>query len=70
MPYNTGKYIPGDRPVECDICGFDWRFSQIRKGISGNQKGFNVCPDCFDEKHPNEDWKFPSRQEGGLKQVR
>jgi len=46
------RYIPGDRLVECDICGFDYRFTQMRKGKAKGQKGFKVCPDCFDDPHP------------------
>lgn len=41
-------YIPGDRLYRCDICGFGYRFSQMRKGVAELQKGFDVCPDCFD----------------------
>jgi hypothetical protein len=63
------KYIPGDRPVECDICGFVYRFSQMRKGVMGNQKGFNVCPPCFDDIHPRE-IKVKHRAEGIIPEVR
>lgn len=63
-------YIPGDRLYECEVCGFDYRFSQIRKGVSLNQKGFDVCPDCFDPKHPNEGYRIPNRTEGKLEKVR
>ena len=52
MPYIHGRYVPGDRPVLCDICGFAYAFSEMRKGIFGKQKGFVVCPDCFDPVHP------------------
>lgn len=44
-------YIPGDRKVECEICRFTWRFSQMRRGVSGSQKGLLVGPDCFDPVH-------------------
>lgn len=54
MPYKNG-YIKGDRPVTCDICGYDYRFSQMRKGITGSQKGLNVCPPDFDPIHPNDE---------------
>jgi len=53
VPY-TEAYIPGDRKVDCDICGFTWRASQMRRGVSGNQKGLIVCPRDFDELHPLE----------------
>ena len=52
MPYKVGRYIPGDRPVDCDVCGFTWNFSDMRKGLFKKQKGLAVCPDCFDEVHP------------------
>ncbi len=52
MPYIHGKYTPGDRPVECDDCGYTWNFSDMRKGVAGKQKGLNICPDCFDSVHP------------------
>ena len=52
MPYVQYKYIPGDRKVECEVCGFVYRFSQMRKGKIGNQVGLDVCPDCFDSDHP------------------
>jgi len=52
MPYVQYKYIPGDRKVECEVCGFVYRFSEMRRGISDRQKGLEVCPDCFDLPHP------------------
>jgi len=64
------RYVPGDRWVECDVCGYGYRFSQMKKGVSGRQKGFNVCPDCFDHKHPNDDWVLPVKPEGILKEVK
>ncbi len=69
MPYAEG-YIPGDRKYDCDVCGFTWRFSQMRKGVAGSQKGLDVCPDCFDEKRPYEDGGFKPRKERKLPKVR
>ena len=63
MPYIDGIYKPGDRKYNCDICGFTYRFLDMKKGISREQKGFDVCPDCFDPRHPLTDWKFKSRRE-------
>ena len=60
------RYIPGDRWVRCDECGFGYRYSQIRKGVSLRQKGYHVCPDCFDPRHPNTDWRLPPKKEGVL----
>lgn len=52
---NPGKhYIKGDRIINCDGCGFTYRFSQMRKGVSGTQKGFIFCPECYDPLHPSE----------------
>jgi len=69
MPYNVNKYIPGDRKVNCDICGFTWRFSDIRKGRCEDQKGYNVCPDCYDKPHPN-DMKPKIRKPAPLPEVK
>ncbi len=62
-------YIPGDRLVECDICGFTKRRSQLRKGVSSGQKGYYVCPDCFDGKHPLDE-NVKGRSEGKLEEIR
>lgn len=62
-------YIPGDRYVECDVCAFTMRRSQVRKGVFLAQKGLNVCPKCFDPVHPNE--RHPRhRPEGKLVEIR
>ena len=60
------RYIPGDRWIRCDGCGFTYRYSRIKKGVSLRQKGFAVCPRCFDDRHLNTDWKLPPKQEGKL----
>ena len=60
------RYIPGDRWVRCDECGFGYRYSQIKEGVSLRQKGLGICPDCFDYRHPNTDWRLPPKQEGKL----
>ena len=64
------RYELGNRWVLCDVCGFGYRFSEMRKGVSGTQKGFSICPECFDPKHENEDFKVPVRTEGILEQVK
>ena len=43
----TKKYIAGDRLINCDICGFSYRFSEMQK-----QRGFITCPECFELAHP------------------
>jgi len=52
MVYHSGIYKPGDRKVQCAVCGFVYRLSEMREGISGKQKGYAVCPTCFDPIHP------------------
>lgn len=69
MAYSN-QYTPGERLVDCDICGFTYRFSEIRKGVSGNQKGLNIGPDCWDAQHPRDIVKVKFRQEGKLKEIR
>lgn len=68
MPYSR-VYIPGDRLVDCDICGLAYRRSQMRKGIFGNQKGLIVCPFDFDGVHPN-DARVPFKAEGKLMEIK
>jgi hypothetical protein len=68
MAYSR-QYIPGDRLVVCDICGFEYRFSQMRKGVMGNQKGLNIGPDCWDNIHPRET-KPKTRKEGVLPEIK
>ena len=63
------QYILGNRWVICDICDFGYRFSQMRKGISGSQKGYDVCPDCFDPEHERDTYVVPHRTEGILEEV-
>ena len=64
------RYVLGDRWVLCDICDFGYRFSEMRKGVSGKQKGLNVCPVCFDEPHPRDTVKVRHRVEGILEDVK
>jgi len=59
-------YIPGDRLVECEVCGFGYRHSRIRVGVMPRQKGLYVCPTCYDAWHPNEGWKLPQKAEGAV----
>lgn len=68
MPFSK-TYIPGDRLVDCDICSFTYRFSQMRRGVAGKQKGLIVCPPDFDEKHPN-DFEVKLRTKKPLPEVR
>jgi hypothetical protein len=70
MPFSK-TYISGDRLMDCDICGFTYRFSQMRKGVSKSQKGFVVGPICFDPVHPAEiKPKIKLRKKSKLPEVR
>jgi len=66
--YSPG-YVPGDRLVDCAICGFTWRRSAMKIGISGNQIGLEVCPDDYDPEHPLDN-KLPIRKNEGPIQVK
>lgn len=57
-------FIPGNRYVTCDICGFDWRFNDMQRGINRQQKGLIVCPRCFDDVHPLDTPVKPPREKG------
>lgn len=61
-------YVPGDRLVDCDVCGFTYRVSQVRRGVTGNQKGLIICQPCFDPEHPN-DAPVPHKREGQLREI-
>lgn len=67
MPY-TRTFIPGDRLVECDRCGFGYRRSQMRKETGNLGRGLKVCPHCFDGPHPNDE-RVPHRREGVLEKI-
>ena len=49
MRSRAPDYIPGDRLVECEVCGFVYRFSTMRRGISDGQRGIVVCQEDFDK---------------------
>jgi len=53
MPVSN-TYISRGRLIDCDICGFTYRVYEMRKGVSGKQKGLNVCPTDFDPVHPGD----------------
>lgn len=50
----SNHWEAGNRIVDCDICGFTYRFLQMRKGIAKGQKGLVVCPECYSPIHPDE----------------
>jgi len=47
-------YRPRDRLKDCDVCGYTYHISQLKKGVSGTQIGFAVCQKCFDPVHPRD----------------
>ena len=49
--YPENRYVPGTYKVECDICGFDFLRTELRR----NSRGLLVCQADFEEKHPRED---------------
>jgi hypothetical protein len=51
---NLTKYQPGNRLVDCDECGFTYRFREMRRGVMGHQAGLKICPECYDPIHPRE----------------
>lgn len=63
MPSQSRVYIPGDRWVECGVCGFDYRFTQMKK-----QRGVAVCPECFDSPG-RDDSTVEKRTEGKIAEV-
>ncbi len=68
MPqYST--YIPGDRLVDCDVCGFTYRVSEVRRGVMGKQKGLVICAPCFDPIHERET-RVQHKVEGRLEPIK
>ena len=59
-----GVYLPGNRLVDCDICGFTYRFSEMRK-----IRGLVVCPADADEYPHPRDKAVTHRTEGKIRQV-
>jgi len=46
------RYIPGDPWGICDICGFKYRHSELRK--DGYYTGLLVCRADYTDKHPQD----------------
>lgn len=47
MAFASGKHAL----AICDRCGFRYKYSQIREEWNGSR----VCPECFENKHPQLD---------------
>lgn len=68
MPRTRG-IIPGDRLVDCERCGFTYRFSQMRRETERTSRGLVVCPTCFDGPHPLEN-RVRNRPEGVVPRIK
>lgn len=66
--FRSRGIIPGDRRVDCERCGFTYRFSQMRRETERTSRGLVVCPTCFDGPHPLEE-RPRNRPEGRLPRV-
>ena len=53
--------IIGERQMDCDVCGFTYLYSQMRRGVAGKQKGLIVCPPDFDDEYPDEPTPIPRK---------
>ena len=43
-------YVPGDAAAICDVCGFKYKLSQLKKRWDGAM----VCSADFEERHPQD----------------
>lgn len=43
-------FVPGDHWVECPVCGFDYRSSEMRRRWDGQW----VCKDDWETRHPQD----------------
>jgi len=50
---HSNKYRLGDSLINCDICGFEYFYSQMKR----NSDGLVVCPTDFDPPHPRDNTK-------------
>ena len=51
MPHpNNTKYIPGDHWCVCDVCGFEYRASEMEERWDGRL----VCKEDWEPRHPQE----------------
>lgn len=65
----VAEYIPGNRWIDCDVCGQTWRFADMRRpGPREAHAGLIVCPDDDSGLHPR-DIRVEHRPEGRLRRV-
>jgi len=56
---NKDHLILGDFNAICDVCGFKFKGSELRK----RWDGYMVCPDDYEQRHPQDLIKLkPERQ--------
>jgi hypothetical protein len=48
-------YVPGDYNATCDVCGFEYKASKLRR----RWDGFMVCDKDFETRHPQDLIKSP-----------
>ncbi len=59
------NYVAGDRNSICDVCGFQYKASQLKK----RWDGFMVCSADFEQRHP-QDMVKPIRSNNRIKDAR
>ena len=52
---HRNRYVKGDYLADCDVCGFTYLASQLRK----RWDGYMVCSVDFEERHPQDLLKIP-----------
>lgn len=51
--------VKGDWNAECDVCGFKYKASQLKK----RWDGLMVCKEDWELRHPSDYYKFPTGEE-------
>lgn len=54
-----GKATIGDYNAICDVCGFEYKASKLRK----RWDGLMVCKDDWETRHPQDLYRFPEGTE-------
>ena len=52
---HRNRYKPGDWLADCDVCGFTYYASELRK----RWDGFMVCSSDYEERHPQDLLRIP-----------
>ena len=56
---NQNTYIHGDWNALCDICGFKFKASDLKK----NSDGYMVCKEDWEPEHPSDTFKAPTEDQ-------